>query len=100
MKLAYCPGRANSFYVLPLAVEAFFLSLLASLQEKGRKDPMKESPMKATPLKSMALRFVLLVGVMSFFADFTYEGSRGIVGPYLALLGASAVAVASITGLG
>jgi len=26
----------------------------------------------------MTLRFVLLVGVMSLFADFSYEGARGI----------------------
>ena len=47
-----------------------------------------------------ALRFVLLIGVLSFFADFTYEGSRGILGPYLASLHASATAVGVITGLG
>ena len=47
-----------------------------------------------------ALRFVLLVGVMSFFADATYEGSRGILGPYLALLGASGAAVGAVTGFG
>jgi MFS family permease len=51
---------------------------------------------EATP----ALRFVLLVGVMSFFADFTYEGSRSVVGPYLGTLGAGALAVAVISGLG
>lgn len=51
-------------------------------------------------MKSRALRFVLLIGVMSFFADFTYEGSRGIIGPYLALLGASALTVAVVTGFG
>lgn len=56
--------------------------------------------MKLTFPKSRALRFVLLIGVMSFFADFTYEASRGIVGPYLALLGASAALVAFITGFG
>ena len=56
--------------------------------------------MKPAIFTSRALRFVLLIGIMSFFADFTYEGSRSIVGPYLALLGASAVAVASITGFG
>ena len=50
--------------------------------------------------KARALRFVVLVGIMSFFADFTYEGSRGILGPYLALLGASATAVGIVTGLG
>jgi MFS family permease len=37
---------------------------------------------------------------MSFFADFTYEGMRGIAGPYLALLGASATAVGVVSGLG
>ena len=47
-----------------------------------------------------ALRFVLLVGVMSFFADFTYEGARGILGPYLAILGASGAAVGVVSGLG
>ncbi len=56
--------------------------------------------MKASSVKAKALRFVLLVGVMSFFADFTYEGSRSIIGPYLAVLGASAAAVGIITGLG
>ncbi len=42
--------------------------------------------------KSAALKFVLIIGVLSFFADFTYEGSRSVLGPYLALLGASATA--------
>ena len=41
-----------------------------------------------------------LIGVMSFFADFTYEGSRSIIGPYLAVLGASAAAVGIIAGFG
>ena len=49
---------------------------------------------------SPALKFVLLVGVMSFFADFTYEGSRSIIGPYLGMLGAGALAIAVITGAG
>ncbi len=46
------------------------------------------------------MTFVLLVGVMSLFADFTYEGSRSIVGPYLATLGAGAIAVSVISGFG
>lgn len=49
---------------------------------------------------SPALKFVLMVGVMSFFADFTYEGSRSIIGPYLATLGAGALAISVISGLG
>ena len=51
-------------------------------------------------LRSRAIKFVVLVGVMSFFADFTYEGARGIVGPYLGNLGASAATVAIVTGFG
>jgi predicted MFS family arabinose efflux permease len=49
---------------------------------------------------SAALRFVLLVGVMSLFADFVYEGSRSIIGPYLGLLGAGALAISVVTGFG
>ena len=47
-----------------------------------------------------AIRFLLLIGVLSFFADFTYEGSRSIIGPYLASLQASAAIVGIVTGLG
>ena len=55
---------------------------------------------QSATLKKAALKFVIVVGVMSFFADFTYEGSRGIVGPYLGTLGAGAAAIAIVTGLG
>lgn len=47
-----------------------------------------------------ALRFILLIGVLSFFADFTYEGSRSILGPYLGSLGANAAIVGIVTGFG
>lgn len=47
-----------------------------------------------------AMRFVLLIGVLSFFADFTYEGARSVAGPYLASLGVGAGALGVIVGLG
>ncbi len=47
-----------------------------------------------------ALRFVLLIGALSFFADFTYEGARSVLGPYLALLGAGAATIGVVTGFG
>src|SRR5438045_9361029 len=47
-----------------------------------------------------ALHFVLIIGIANFFADFTYEGARGIVGPFLGSLGASAAVVGFIAGLG
>ena len=37
-----------------------------------------------------ALHFVVIIGIANFFADFTYEGARGIIGPFLGSLGASA----------
>jgi MFS family permease len=49
---------------------------------------------------SPALKFVLMVGIMSFFADFTYEGSRSITGPYLGLLGAGAFTISVVSGAG
>jgi MFS family permease len=49
---------------------------------------------------SPAMQFVLIVGVMSFFADFTYEGSRSVIGQYLGLLGAGALAISAVTGFG
>ena len=46
------------------------------------------------------LAFIVAFGVVSLFADMAYEGMRGISGPYLALLGASGVAVGVIAGTG
>ena len=37
--------------------------------------------------KKLALRFVLIIGVVQLFADMTYEGARGIIGPFLGSLG-------------
>lgn len=50
--------------------------------------------------RKTALKFVLLVGVMSFFADFTYEGARSITGPFMATLGANGTIVGIVAGLG
>jgi MFS family permease len=50
--------------------------------------------------KRRALKFVLLIGVLSFFADFVYEGSRSILGPYLGSLGATAAVIAFVSGFG
>ena len=48
----------------------------------------------------LALRFVLLIGIVNFFADLTYEGARSLTGPFLASLGASAAIVGFVAGLG
>ncbi len=53
-----------------------------------------------TFFKGDAMKFIILLGVVSLFADMTYEGSRSITGPYLAILGASAVTVGFVAGFG
>lgn len=50
--------------------------------------------------RTKALKFIVLLGVVSLFADMTYEGARGIIGPFLSTLGASGTAVGVIVGIG
>ncbi|WP_082583014.1 MFS transporter [Frateuria sp. Soil773] len=47
-----------------------------------------------------ALRFVVMVGIVSLFADMTYEGARSINGQFLGVLGASGFWVSAIAGMG
>jgi MFS family permease len=49
---------------------------------------------------SPAARFVIGIGLVSLFADFTYEGGRSIIGPYLALLGAGPILAGTVAGVG
>ena len=50
--------------------------------------------------RGAAMTFVILLGLVSLFADVTYEGARSITGPYLAVLGASATVVGVVAGFG
>jgi len=57
--------------------------------------------MKNTRLSQRtALKFIILLGIVSLFADATYEGARSIAGAYLAVLGASAAMVGIVSGFG
>ncbi|HEX9159464.1 MAG TPA: MFS transporter [Rhizomicrobium sp.] len=47
-----------------------------------------------------ALAFVIALGIVSLFADAAYEGMRGISGPFLGALGASAAIVGIVAGTG
>jgi predicted MFS family arabinose efflux permease len=51
-------------------------------------------------LAKLAFRFVLIIGIVNFFADMTYEGARSILGPFLGSLGASAAIVGFVAGFG
>ena len=65
-------------------------------RQLGRSRDREGRSLRATG----ALRFVVVVGAMSFFADFTYEGSRSVLGQYLSLLGAGALAISMVSGAG
>lgn len=54
----------------------------------------------ASPERRAAIRFIVCLGVVSLFADMTYEGAHSSVGPLLQHLGASAAAVGIIAGFG
>ena len=50
--------------------------------------------------RKRALGFVVTIGIVKLFADMTYEGARGINGPFLGSLGASAAVVGTVAGAG
>jgi MFS family permease len=64
--------------------------------EQRREQPGREEPAP----RATALRLVVLLGVVSLFADMTYEGARSTTGPFLAVLGASGFAVGLVAGFG
>lgn len=47
-----------------------------------------------------ATRLIFLLGMVSLFADATYESARSILGPYLGNLGADSASVGLVAGLG
>ena len=50
--------------------------------------------------KRNAFRFIIAFGIVSLLADMTYEGARGIIGPFFQNLGATAAEVGFIAGFG
>jgi len=53
-----------------------------------------------TDTRKQAMRFIVCLGIVSMFADITYEGARSVLGPFLNNLGASATQVGLIAGIG
>lgn len=51
-------------------------------------------------LRIGAWRFVATFGAVSLLADIVYEGARSVTGPVLAMLGATAIVVGIVTGIG
>ena len=50
--------------------------------------------------RKAAIRFIICLGVVSLFADMTYEGAHSVIGPLLSELGSSATQVGVIAGIG
>ncbi len=66
-----------------------------SVQRSGTQRPRDPAD-----LRSSALHFIFCLGVVSLFADMTYEGARSVLGPFLQNLGANAAEVGFIAGFG
>ena len=63
-------------------------------------EPILPAGAPPTGARRRAIAFIVLIGCVSLFADMTYEGGRSIAGPFLGSLGASAVVVSTVAGLG
>ncbi len=50
--------------------------------------------------RKAAIRFIICLGIVSMFADMTYEGAHSVIGPLLSDLGSSATQVGIIAGIG
>lgn len=50
--------------------------------------------------RQSAIRFIICLGIVSMFADMTYEGAHSVIGPLLSDLGSSATQVGLIAGIG
>src|SRR5271163_2258372 len=54
----------------------------------------------AAKRRRTALGFIVCLGIVSLFADMTYEGAHSIIGPFLVDLGAGMATIAFISGIG
>ncbi len=54
----------------------------------------------SSPARKAAIRFIICLGIVSLFADMTYEGAYSIIGPFFKELGMSAAQVGLISGAG
>lgn len=60
---------------------------------------MNDGP-RISPGKRRSYHLILLFGIVAMFGDIIYEGARSVTGPYLYILGASALTVGFVAGFG
>ena len=63
-------------------------------------NPMSPPARPATAQPLTAFRFIFVFGLVSALMDVVYEGARSVTGPFLGLLGASALLISAISGAG
>jgi len=61
---------------------------------------LSELTIDGASVRRRAIVTVVAFGVVSLFGDIVYEGARGVIGPYLLTLGASAAVVGFVAGAG
>lgn len=61
---------------------------------------MTDSDARGLDQRKRAIRFIVSLGIVSMFADITYEGARSVIGPFLHDLGANAAQVGIVAGIG
>jgi len=61
---------------------------------------VRNEPSTSPADRKSAIRVIICFGIVSFFADMTYEGAHSILGPFLEGLNASAFQVGFVAGLG
>lgn len=64
------------------------------------RNDFKNKKIKHLASNSYTMKIIFLLGLVSLFADITYESARSISGPFLASLGAGAFLVSLTGGLG
>ncbi|MFE2493086.1 MFS transporter [Streptomyces scopuliridis] len=70
------------------------------MKPAARRPVVPEPESTAVRRELRPWRFVVAFGTVSLLADFVYEGARSVTGPLLASLGASALVVGVVTGVG
>lgn len=61
---------------------------------------MTDAGRRGPDQRKRAIRFIVCLGIVSMFADITYEGARSVIGPFLHDLGANAAQVGIVAGIG
>lgn len=70
------------------------------MKPRAEEPKISPKPLSQPLSKNSAIKFVILIGIVSLFADMTYEGARSVQGQYLAVLGASGFVVGFVAGFG